>query len=86
MPADFACPNGRRLLIPSQAIETIYPTGRGHLTLPLHADGSLCGPWCADAAEQYRRSVPEQRRREFEKQRAETIENIISRARPKDDR
>lgn len=50
-PERWKCPQGKTLLIPSQVIETAYPAGRGHLTLPLHADGTLCGPWCQDVAE-----------------------------------
>ncbi len=55
MSEQWKCPQGKLLLAPIQVIETAYPKGRPHLTLPLHKDGSLCGPWCSDAAEAERR-------------------------------
>ena len=52
----WTCPQGKPYLQPIQVVETAHPEGRPHLTLPLHSDGTLCGPWCQDIEEKRKRA------------------------------
>ena len=46
----FECPNAKKLT--GQTIQTTPPDNlTPHWGLPIHTDGTLCGPWCQDAAE-----------------------------------
>lgn len=47
----FKCPDKKALYEPAQIIKTSATPDQPEWFLPLHTDGTLCGPWCQENAE-----------------------------------